>query len=131
MVVDSSVLVAIIRNEDDAAIWEDILDQCDGAVMSVVSYVETNMVVAGRRIDFEENEVDNFLQALGIDLVEVSIEDGMAALGAFSRYGKGRHPARLNLGDCFSYGLAKSRKLPLLFKGEDFPHTDIISARRP
>jgi ribonuclease VapC len=128
MVVDTSVVVAIVRNEDDASIWIDVLDRSDGALMSIVSYVETNMVIAGRRKDFTWTDVDDLLGALGIELVGVTVEDGTAALDAFRRFGKGRHPARLNFSDCFAYGLAKSRGLSLLFKGEDFAQTDIVPA---
>jgi ribonuclease VapC len=131
IVVDTSVIVAIIKHEPDASKWADLLDQADRAIISVVSYVETNMVVAGRRADADLLRVDAVLRALRIDVVPVTVAQGAAAIEAFLRYGKGRHPAHLNLADCFSYGLAKRRNLPLLFKGDDFLKTDIIPAWRP
>lgn len=131
IVVDSSAVVAIMRREDDAAIYADALDRSDGALMSVVSYVETNMVITGRREGVDPTSINELLRALDIEVLPVSLDDGSAAIQAFLRYGKSRHPARLNLADCFSYALAKSRNLPLLFKGNDFTQTDIGRARQP
>ncbi|MFY9695569.1 MAG: type II toxin-antitoxin system VapC family toxin [Xanthobacteraceae bacterium] len=127
IVVDTSVLVAIIREEDEAALYTDIIDEAE-AIMSVVSYVETQLVVAGRRLDANPKEVELTAHDLGIEIVDVTRDQAEAAVGAFLRYGKGRHRARLNLADCFTYALAKSRGIPLLFKGEDFARTDLISA---
>src|ERR1700758_2851840 len=131
IVVDTSVIVAIIKEEADASKWTEFLDQASRAIMSVVSHVETTMVVAGRRRDADLPRIDAVLRALRIDVVPVTLAHGSAAIEAFLRYGKGRHPARLNLADCFSYALAKSRNLPLLFKGSDFLRTDIAPAWRP
>lgn len=99
--------------------------------MSVVSHVETSMVVAGRRADADLLRVNDMLQALHIEVVPVTLAHGAAAVRAFLMYGKGRHSARLNLADCFSYSLAKTQNFPLLFKGGDFLKTDIIPAWRP
>jgi ribonuclease VapC len=99
--------------------------------MSVVSYVETNMVIAGRRADADLRQVEALIKALGIETVPVNLEQGETAVASFMKFGKGRHRARLNLADCFSYALAKSREVPLLFKGDDFLNTDIIPAWRP
>lgn len=131
IVVDSSAVIAIMRREDDAAIYADALDRSDGALMSVVSYVETNMVITGRRKGVDPTSISELLRALDIEVLPVSLDDGSMAIQAFLRYGKNRHPARLNLADCFSYALAKSRNLPLLFKGNDFTQTDIGRARQP
>ena len=131
IVVDSSVVVSILRSESDAMILTDVLDSAPKALMSVVSYVETNLVIAGRRPDADSGIVDVMLRALHIDVVPVTVDQGHAAVTAFLRYGKGRHPARLNISDCFAYGLAKTRNLPLLFKGEDFLKTNIVAAWRP
>ncbi len=125
--VDASVLIAIIREEDEAELFTDIIDETE-TIMSVVSYVETQMVVAGRRLDANLKEVQLTAYDLGIEIVGVTRDQADAAIGAFLRYGKGRHRARLNLADCFTYALAKSRGIPLLFKGEDFARTDIVSA---
>jgi ribonuclease VapC len=130
IVVDTSILVAIIREEDEAALFTDILDETE-AVMSVVSYVEAHMVVAGRKLDANPRRVELTAQDLGIEIVDVTRDQAEAAVRAFLQYGKGRHRARLNLADCFTYALAKSRGIPLLFKGDDFAKTDIIAAHTP
>jgi ribonuclease VapC len=129
--VDSSAIVAIMRSEADGPILTDVLDRTPKSFMSVISYVETNMVIVGRRPDAASKEVDDLLQALHIDVVPVTLDQGNAALAAFMSYGKGRHRAALNIADCFAYGLAKSRDIPLLFRGDDFRQTDIVPAWRP
>lgn len=127
IVVDTSVVVAIIREEDDFAKFIDVLDETE-TIMSIVSYVETHMIVAGRKLDADPSEVEFTIRDLGIDVVEVTRDQTDAVVRAFLKYGKGRHRARLNIADCFAYGLAKSRGLPLLFKGDDFAQTDIVAA---
>jgi ribonuclease VapC len=131
IVVDSSIVVAIIRQETDAAAWIDLLDKTSRAFMSVVSYVETSMVIAGRRSGAGFEKVDETLKALHVRVVPVTLKQGNVALTAFLRFGKGRHSAGLNIADCFAYALAKTRDLPLLFKGSDFVKTDIVPAWRP
>jgi len=130
IVVDSSIIVAIIREESEAAIWVDVLDKTPHVFMSVISYVETNMVIAGRWSDARLGRVDATLKALHVRVVPVTLNQGNVALAAFLRFGRGRHSAGLNIGDCFAYALAKSRDLPLLFKGDDFAKTDIVPAWR-
>jgi ribonuclease VapC len=131
IVVDSSIIVAIIREESDAAVWVDVLDKTPHAFMSVISYVETSMVIAGRWSDARLGRVDAALKALHVRVEPVTLNQGTVALTAFLRFGRGRHSAGLNIGDCFAYALAKSRNLPLLFKGDDFGKTDIVPAWRP
>jgi ribonuclease VapC len=131
IVVDTSVLVAILRQEDDAAEWIDVFHQTAKSQMYVVSYVETSMVIFGRDRDTDPDEVADLLDALRIEIIPVSLEQGEAAAAAFLRYGKGRHRAGLNLADCFSYALAKVQKAPLLFKGNDFAMTDPVPAWKP
>ena len=130
IVVDSSIIVAIIREESEAAIWVDVLDKTPHVFMSVISYVETNMVIAGRWSDARLGRVDATLKALHVRVVPVTLNQGNVALAAFLRFGRDRHSAGLNIGDCFAYALAKSRDLPLLFKGDDFAKTDIVPAWR-
>jgi ribonuclease VapC len=130
IVVDTSILVAIIREEDEAAVFTDILDEAE-TIMSIVSYVEAHMVVVGRKLDANPRRVELTAQDLGIEIVDVTRDQADAAVRAFLQYGKGRHRARLNLADCFTYALAKSRGLPLLFKGDDFAKTDIVAAHVP
>ena len=132
IVADSSVIVAIMRREENADVWIEALDRTSRAFMSIVSYVETSMVMAaGRRSRADPHQVDVTLQALHISVVPVTVDQGNVAVTAFMRFGKSRHPAALNLGDCFSYALAKTRDLPLLFKGDDFSRTDIVPAWQP
>ena len=130
IVVDTSVLIAILREEADAADWIDVFDRTSKSQMSVVSYVETSMVVHRRARDTDPSEVTDLIEALQIEIMPVSLEQGEAAVAAFLRYGKGRHRAGLNLADRFSYALAKVRRAPLLFKGNDFAMTDLVPARR-
>jgi ribonuclease VapC len=130
IVVDTSVVVAIIREEDDAAHFTDILDETP-AIMSVVSYVETQMLIAGRKLEADPREVADTIADLGIEIVDVTLDQAGAAIRAFLQFGNGRHRARLNLADCFAYALAKSRGVPVLFKGDDFVKTDIVAAWRP
>jgi ribonuclease VapC len=125
IVVDSSVIVAILRRESDAQTWIEILDRTSKALMSVVSFVETNMVICGRRSDPDPHEVTSLLKALRIDIAPVTRKQGETAVAAFLCYGKGRHRASLNLADCFSYALAKVQRAPLLYKGNDFAVTDL------
>ena len=127
IVVDTSVVVAIIRDEEEAALFIDVIDEAE-SIMSIVSYVETQMVVSGRRLEANPKEIESTVRNLGIEIVDVTRDQADTAIGAFLRYGKGRHRARLNLADCFTYALAKSRGIPLLFKGEDFARTDIVPA---
>jgi ribonuclease VapC len=131
IVVDTSVVVAILQREPNAPAWIETFNQSPKALMSVVSFVETSMVIFGRRPDPDPGEIASLLDSLGIDIVPVTPEQGEAAVAAFLRYGKGRHRAGLNLADCFSYALAKVRRAPLLFKGNDFAMTDLVPAWQP
>ena len=127
MVVDTSVVVAILVGEPDASSLAAALASATAPVMSAASYVELLLVSLSRGIA-GRSEVDETLIDAAIEIAPVSLEQARLAVTAFERFGKGRHPARLNFGDCFSYALAKERGLPLLFKGSDFARTDIVSA---
>jgi len=131
IVVDTSVVVAILQHEPDSSIWIEMFDQSSRALISVVSFVETSMVIHGRRPDPDLREIASLLDSLGIAIVPVTPEQGETAVAAFLRYGKGRHHAGLNLGDCFSYALAKVQRAPLLFKGNDFAMTDLVPGWQP
>lgn len=128
--VDTSAIVAILRHEDEEANFIDILDGSESC-MSVASYLEAHMVMTGRRKDSEAKKIDLLLSSLAIEIVPISIDQGRAAITAFWRFGKGRHPASLNLADCMTYALASSLNIPLLFTGDDFAQTDIVPAWRP
>lgn len=128
IVVDTSALIAILRNEDDAARYARALVDAERCLMSAVSRLEAGMVLIGRGSLDAADDLDRLVQRVAIEVAPFDDEQAALAREAFSRYGKGRHPAALNLGDCASYALARSRGLPLLFKGNDFSRTDIAGA---
>jgi len=131
IVLDSSALVAILRREAEADAFLHVIADVERCFLSSVSLLETSMVLAGRGGGHAAwTELDALITTAGIQVVPQDAEQAQAARTAFLRYGKGRHPAALNLGDCASYALAKLRGLPLLFKGEDFPKTDLAAAVR-
>lgn len=121
-------MIAILQGEPERAAFIDRLDRAGEAVCSMVSFVETFMVANQRLPDFNLERHREFLTRFGIHGRAVDEEQSVLAAEAFIRFGKGRHSAKLNLGDCFSYALAKSLNAPLLYKGEDFAKTDIVSA---
>lgn len=133
LVVDTSALVAILLGETDGPIHFRRIAQSRHPVLGVVSKMETLMVVLSRTPNPVEGRerFDYALTKLGLRIADA--DDGLVelAIEAFLRFGKGRHPAKLNFGDCFSYALAKRLDVPLLFKGDDFPHTDIRCALTP
>ncbi|MDC7789140.1 type II toxin-antitoxin system VapC family toxin [Rhodoplanes sp. TEM] len=131
MVVDTSALMAILLGEAERPVFETIILSAPAAVMSVVGVVETTIALCGKRRDAEAARLDGLLADFGIEVSSVDPVQGAWARQAFVRYGRGRHPAALNFGDCFSYALAKSLDIPLLFKGDDFSRTDIVPAWRP
>lgn len=131
MFVDASALCAVFLHEDDYMDIETKLASASGAITSPIAVWETvRGVVRETGLDIGEarGEVETYLAEAGIDLVSIGAGDLDIALGAFARFGKGRHPAQLNMGDCFAYACAKRRGVPLLFKGRDFPLTDIEPA---
>ena len=131
IVVDSSALIAILRREPEADNFLQIITDADGCLLSAVSFLETSMVLAGRTGDMASwTELDALIARAGIQVVAQDAELAEAARAAFLVYGRGRHPASLNLGDCASYALAKHHNLPLLFKGDDFPRTDLRTGWR-
>ncbi len=131
MVIDTSALVAMVLREDERFIFEDIVLRSPTAVMSVVSLVETTIVLLNKRRGAEAASLDATVEALRIDVRNVDSTQGMLARSAFSQYGRGHNPAALNFGDCFVYALAKVRDDTLLFKGNDFSKTDVVPAWRP
>ena len=127
MVVDTSAVVAILLDEPEAVALATALTSSDAPVMSAANYVELLLVSLSRGIA-GRIEVDDTLRDAAIQVVPLSPEQAQLAVTGYERFGKGRHPARLNFGDCFAYALAKERGLPLLFKGGDFAQTDIVPA---
>jgi ribonuclease VapC len=125
MVIDTSALVAMLNDEPDAERFEAAVEADHVRLMSTASYLETAIVVETRFGEPGGRELDLWLHRAGVDLVGVDADQADAARAAYRLYGKGRHRAVLNYGDCFSYALAKVSGQPLLFKGDDFARTDI------
>jgi ribonuclease VapC len=129
MIVDSSVIIAILRNEPEAVAISEALQQAAVCRISAVNYVEAAVVTDGNRNPVLSRRFDNLLSDLRMQIEPVSVEQAQIAREAYRDFGKGRHRAGLNLGDCFAYALAKEMGEPLLFKGDNFCHTDIEPAR--
>jgi ribonuclease VapC len=125
MVLDASVVIAILQNEPERRVFNEAIESAAARRMSVATFVEVSIVIEARHGAEGLLDCDLFLERAGVELVPVDVEQARAARRAFSRFGKGRHPAGLNYGDCFAYALASRLGEPLLFKGEDFAQTDI------
>jgi ribonuclease VapC len=128
MVIDTSALLAILEDEPERRSFNEVIEEADSRHLSVVTYVEASMVIESRKGPEGLRDFDLLIERAGIELIEVDAAQGRAAREAFRRFGKGRHRADLNFGDCFSYALAKIRGEALLFKGDDFSHTDLLVA---
>ena len=131
MFVDASAIVAILVEESDAASLTKRLEQAVAPCTSPIAIYEAVAGVARVRtveIRTAETILDRFLEQARVRVVPITAEMGRGALTAFERYGRGRHPAALNMGDCFAYACARVLDMPLLFKGDDFPLTDITIA---
>ena len=127
--VDTSALLAILFREPERDRLQTILEQAEGAVISTGTLIEARMVTRGRGGDAMVALLDDLIALAGIAIQPVTEDQAALAHAAFVQYGKGGgHPAQLNFGDLFSFALAKQRGLPLLFKGNDFAATDIVSA---
>jgi ribonuclease VapC len=127
MVVDSSAVVAILEAEPERERFVDLLAADGVRLMSAVGRVECTCVIEGRRGEAGRADLELFLREAMIEVVAATPAQAAIACDAFRRFGKGRHPARLNIGDCFAYALAKETGEPLLFKGTDFAATDIVA----
>lgn len=126
MVVDSSVVIAIFEEEEDAMTFADAIASGEGLGMSAVNVHDTAIVLHSRRGVENIEDFWRFLKVSNIEIAPFDADQARAASKAYARYGKGFHSkAKLNLADCAAYALAKSRAAPLLFKGNDFPHTDV------
>jgi ribonuclease VapC len=125
MVIDTSAIVAIALNEPDAAELEVRIADDPVRLISAATVLEATIVLETRLGDAGGREFDLWLLKIGAEIVPVDAEQADAARRAWRRFGKGRHAAALNYGDCFSYALALTRCEPLLFKGEDFAKTDV------
>ncbi|WP_297110654.1 type II toxin-antitoxin system VapC family toxin [uncultured Devosia sp.] len=131
MFVDASAAISILSGEEDSAALTAKLERADKALMSPIAVYETVAGLARKRacsVGEAQDLVDQFLAEIGAEIVSISEGIGRAAMVAFERFGKGRHKADLNMGDCFAYACARVHGVPLLFKGNDFIHTDIVAA---
>jgi ribonuclease VapC len=128
MIVDTSALVAILQDEPERTSFIDLIDSAAALKISAVSFVEVSRILESRYGAEGLLSLDRFLDRAGIEVVAVDARQAIEARRAFSRFGKGRHPAGLNFGDCFSYALSVCLGEPLLFKGDDFGVTDIVPA---
>jgi ribonuclease VapC len=125
MIIDSSALIAILLQENEAKIFAQIIAQAKIKMMSVANWLEIQMVAIGRGGDSLALDIDVLVALNHIEIVPVTMKQGQGARHAFARYGKGIHPAGLNFGDCFAYALARDMRRPLLCKGKDFEQTDV------
>jgi ribonuclease VapC len=125
MVIDTSAVMAVLKREPDAQAIAEVMAQAEVRLMSAATLVEAGLVALSDRGAVGSDDLDRFLLDAGIDIVPVTEAHARLAREGFARFGKGRHPARLNFGDCFSYALAKASGHPLLFKGNDFSQTDV------
>ena len=125
MVIDTSAIYAILAGEPDAMAFATAIQDDPIRLMSAATLLELAIVIEARFGDAGGRELDLLLYTTGIDVIEVSREQATTARRAWRAWGKGRHPAGLNYGDCFAYALARSQGEPLLCKGDDFRQTDL------
>jgi ribonuclease VapC len=125
MVIDTSALAAIFFAETERQSFLDAITAAGSRLISAASLLETGIVLEARQGEAAGREFDLFVVRANLNIVPVDAEQADLARSAWRKYGKGRHPAALNFGDCFAYALAKSSSEPLLAKGTDFALTDI------
>ena len=128
MVIDTSALVAILCNEPDAALFEEAIERDTTRLISTASLLETSIVIETRFGEIGGRELDLLIHKAQIAIEPFDQDQTEIAREAYRTYGKERHPAGLNYGDCFAYALSVARGEPLLYKGDDFIKTDIKSA---
>jgi len=129
MTVDTSALLAILQDEPERSDFVQLLEQAPRRLLSAVSLLEASMVVEARGGQDASADLDQFVRRSGIEVVAFDQEQLAIARTAFRRFGKGRHRAGLNFGDCAAYALAQWSGEPLLFKGNDFTATDVPRAK--
>jgi ribonuclease VapC len=127
MVVDTSAVLAILLNEPERRAFNEAIEAAESRRMSAASFVEVSIVIESRFGAEGVRDLDLFLERAGIELAAVDVEQAQTARRAYSRFGKGRHRAALNYGDCFAYALAVMLDEPLLYKGDDFGWTDVLT----
>lgn len=125
MVLDTSALLAILFDEPERRSFTEAIEVAERRLLSAASLVEASMILESRHGAEGVRALDRLLSAAGIVIVPVDAAQAYGAREAFRAYGKGRHAAGLNFGDCFAYALAKASGEALLFKGDDFSQTDL------
>lgn len=128
MILDSSAVVAILRAEPEAQAMAHAMTRAGSCAVSAVTYLEAAIVIDGGRDPIASRRFDDFFRESGIVVEPVTLLHAKVAREAYRDFGKGRHRAGLNFGDCFAYALAKETGEALLFKGDDFCHTDVEAA---
>jgi ribonuclease VapC len=131
MFLDASAIIAVVARENDASAIAARIGQARKVYTSPIAMYESVLGLArigNTSIAAAQAVLDRFLKEVPVEIVAISAELGRNAIKAFDRFGKGRHPANLNMGDCFAYACAQNLQMPLLFKGEDFPQTDVLVA---
>ena len=128
MIIDTSAIIAILRNEREAAFCARAIAGANNRRVSAVNYVEAAVVIDASHDPIASRRFDEFVKAAEISIEPVTQTHAQIARNAYRDFGRGsEHPAKLNFGDCFAYALAKSMDEPLLSKGSDFAHTDITA----
>jgi len=129
MIVDASAILAVLLKEPERQRFSDLLNEApERAALSPVNYLEVALKVDRGDMPEASEQLDTILANMNVELAEVTPEQARLAREAYAKFGKGNHRAKLNLGDCFAYALAKARGEPLLFKGDDFRLTDVEAA---
>jgi ribonuclease VapC len=125
MVIDTSALLAVLLQEPDAPGVAQAIEAGSLRLLSAANLLEASIVIESRKGEAGGRELDLLMYRSAIEVVAVDQDQAETARVAWRRFGRGRHPAALNYGDCFAYALARCRRLPLLFRGNDFSQTDI------
>jgi len=129
MIVDSSALIAIVKKEPDWRSYAERLNMASHSEISAATYVEVSVVLERLRDPTLNHDIDDLIDRFNIRMEPVTVEQALIARQAYRDYGRGSgHAANLNFGDCFSYALARVKREPILFKGDDFGHTDLRAA---
>jgi ribonuclease VapC len=127
MVIDTSAIIAVLLAEANAARIAQMIEADSPRLLSAANYLETSMVIESRKGEAGGRELDLLIYRGAIEIVAFDQDQAEIARMAWRRFGRGRHPAGLNYGDCFAYALAKARRSPLLYQGDDFSQTDVES----
>jgi ribonuclease VapC len=129
MIIDTSAVVAILRFEPEREAFAKILDEARELRISAATYLELGIVIDSRKEPVASREIDEFLERFNVQIEPVTAQQARIAREAYRDFGKGSgHPANLNFVDCFSYALAREKREPILYKGDDFVHTDLRRA---